>query len=136
MRTKNERIIPLPDDSQLAARIVGAIPGYWSDVSGTLSAPEVDLRSGRASRNTGYRYHRFPGELEMVGRLVDDRLIEPEFNAILFEGKWPGFISFDETGYRSHSKFLAAKRMASSFVERGYQGCFFFVSGDHREYAH
>lgn len=135
----NETVFQIPEDGNaFLADLIDAIPDNWSDISGTLDAPEKLILSGQAIRDTGYDCDRFNNrKITLCGRhLRGTPSTKPDFQAILVDNKLPGFLTFSETGYDRPEWFVIAKRLASGFARKGYRGLLDFSSGVYRETAY
>lgn len=116
-----EKIFTVPlHDTEFLGCILDAVPDDWSGMSGWLEAPPGD----RVARDTGYSYSSATGGIRLEARATNPpREIPGDPLAILIENKLPGFISFNRVGYWSRNEeFRLAKRLAASFVRRGYSG--------------
>lgn len=126
------------------ARVLGAVPLGWSDVSGLLEPRIVHVAEGRVARDAGYRLDRFGTSLgEIVARPFDDRHrrageapARPDPAALIVDGRLPAFVSFNDVGFDSDWKLAPALRVAQGFVRMGYEGHLSVNNGRARKYAH
>ncbi len=136
-----DKIFLLPDEGRLkaagvVASLIEAVPDDWSDMSGWLDSADPN-----AAWDTGYEFHRHGSGVRIVARrrfVPHDKIAEvvrPDPAALLIEGRSPGFISFEDTGYDSSQEFLSARSLAVGFVRRGYLGWLSINNGRRRKYA-
>jgi len=125
----------IPNNQEVMAKLIEAIPSTWSWVDGCLFAPEQFIKSGSALENTGFAIQRFHSiHPTIIGR--HDRkkgtTDKPDFFAIMVEQKLPGFVSFDESGYEAPITLDLAKRIAIGFLLKGYRGHLSFYKDCYR----
>lgn len=128
----------IPDNQEIMVKLVGAIPDSWSWVDGSLTAPETLIKDGKVAERTGFAIQRphtiYPTIVGEYNPTIHGRELGDLF-AIIVEQKLPGFIRFDEAGYIKREISLAlAKRIATSFIQKGYRGHLCFYSGHYGEY--
>ena len=127
---KGELFFEIPDDQEVMAKIVEAVPLSWSWIDGGLRAPSSMVASGQVEENTGFTLQRFHSiHPTIIGRYAGGKneRERPNLFAIMVEQKLPGFISFNEAGYDADIITLElAKSVAVGFLRKGYRGGLYF----------
>ena len=130
---RGELFFEIPDDQEVMAKLVEAVPSNWSWVDGGLHAPKILIASGQVEENTGFAVERFHSIHPTIVGSYDrneGKRGKPNLFAIMVEQKLPGFIRFDEAGYDAHIVTLElAKRVAVGFLRKGYRGGLHFYRG-------
>ena len=130
---RGELFFKIPNDLEVMAKLVEAIPSHWSWVDGQLRAPKCLIDVGEVEESTGFAVMRFHSiRPTIIGRYDEDkrRNKDPNLFAIMLEQKLPGFIMFDEAGYETPEITLElVKRIAAGFLRKGYRGGLHFYSG-------
>lgn len=133
---RGELFFEIPDDQEVMVKLIEAVPSNWSWVDGNLHAPETLIASGQAEEHTGFAVERFHSiHPTIVGSYDQDERKQRKSNlfAIMAEQKMPGFILFGEAGYDADVVTLElAKRIAVSFLRKGYRGSLRFYMDCYR----
>ena len=123
----------IPDDQEVMAKLVEAVPSNWSWVDGELCAPKTLVALGQVEENTGFALQRFHNIHPTIIGGYDqnegkDR--KPNLYAMMVEQRLTGFIRFDEAGYSTYLISIElTKRIAAGFLRRGYRGRLHFFRG-------
>lgn len=132
----------LPEDGDVMAQVVEAVPDSWSWVDGFLSAESGLIAASRVLKDTGLRLSRFHSiKPTIVGRRRSQEEGEsvPDIFGFVIEHKLPGFVSFDEAGFQEGKvvTLALAKRLAAGFIRLGYRGGLWFSAGccDNQKYS-
>lgn len=125
----------IPNDQEVKAKLVEAVPNNWTWVNGILRAPQNLVSSGQVVTDTGFAIQRFHDiHPTIVGEHRHDGQgrLKPDLLAILVDRKLPSFIRFDEAGYDPHIVTMElAKKVAVAFLKQGYRGRLDFYNGCH-----
>ncbi len=111
-------IFDIPDNSDILAQLIEAVPVSWSYMHGKLWVPKALVTSGEANEHAG---------LAVKDRLFVYPTIEGchdnDLLAILVDRKLPAFIDFDEPGQESHYvTFDLVKKLVAHYLRIGYRG--------------
>jgi hypothetical protein len=134
-------LFEIPDDQEIMAKLVEAVPSNWSWVDGWLYASDAIIASRQVEEHTGFDLQRFHSINPTITGSYDGdkgKRRKPNLLAIIVDQKLPGFIKFDEAGYGADIVTLElAKRIAISFLRKGYRGGLHFYSGcyDNSKYS-
>ena len=130
---KSQLFFEIPDDHEIRAKLVEAVPPDWSWLDGGLRASKTLLDLGQVEENTGFEVGRFHIiHPTIIGAYVGDgngRREKPNLFAIMVEQKLPGFILFDEAGYDASISLDLTQRIAAGFLRKGYCGGLHFYKG-------
>jgi hypothetical protein len=136
-----KRFFEIPDNPQIVAALVAAIPSNWRWVEGTLNAPNSLLSSGEALADTNLwlsRFHTINSTIR--GVRTENETKPPNLFGILLEHKLPGSVRFDEAGLDAHTPaditLSLAKKFAIAFIAKGYRGDLVFFSNAYRNYMY
>lgn len=126
----------IPNDPEIMAKLVEAIPSNWLWVDGSLRAPRILVDAGQVEENTGFAIARFHDINPTIVAGYDDvnhrKIRTPNLFAIMVEGKLPGFVSFNEAGVDHDFVTLElAKKIAIGFISKGYLGWLNFYRDFH-----
>ncbi len=127
---KSNLFFEIPDNQEVMAKLVEAVPSDWAWLDGGLRALNTLISSGEVEENTGFALERFhtirPTIVGSYDQSNGKRRI-PNLFAIMVEQKLPGFINFNEAGYESRIITLdLAKQIAAGFLRKGYRGSLHF----------
>lgn len=121
-----EFFFEIPDNREIMARLIEAVPSTWAWVDGALWAPKELVSSGQAIEDTGFELSRFHTiHPTIVGGYSETnrQRVKPNLFAIIVEQKLPGFIFFDEAGYQEHLVTMdLSKQVATAYVLKGFGG--------------
>jgi hypothetical protein len=128
-----KRLFEIPDNSEVMAQLIEAVPSGWSWVDGYLSAPDQFIRHGKIALNSGFVLQRFHSiHPTIVGRKKDEERINPDFYSLIVERKLPEFITFDEAAFETSCEGLTmevVKSIAIAYVRCHYRGGLRFYGG-------
>lgn len=133
---EGKRFFEIPNDPEVMALLVEAVPPNWRWMSGGLSPNDSLIASGRVQGDTGFtlqRFHDIHPTIVGVYDKIERRRKAPNFYALMVEQKLPGFVLFDDAGLDCTTLPLGvAKQIAAGFIRKGYHdGCLSFWSNDH-----
>lgn len=124
------KIFLLPAEAESLGKIIDSVPTNWSWIDGVIRCPGDPAFRGKVAFGTGYAISRFNcSQPAIVGGTVPGsrERQRPDLLAIMVENKLPGFVTFDMAGFGREKELLSARRIAASFIGRGYTGWVKFV---------
>lgn len=128
-----KRLFEIPDDNEVIAQLIEAVPLNWSWIDGRLSASAEAISLGGIAPNSGFALQRFHAiHPTIIGKKKDGKMINPDFYSLIVEKKLPEFISFDEAAFETAYEGLTmevVKNIAIAFVRLNYRGHLCFFSG-------
>ncbi|MBX4204891.1 MAG: hypothetical protein KW788_01725 [Candidatus Doudnabacteria bacterium] len=123
-----------PDDVKTRIEIVNQIPNDWSWVDGQLQALGLVQSVCRGSALKVSRFHSIHPTIANMNRNEDDKIQRDRdreiFENIYLNRQLPEFILFDEAGFSQPLTLEFAKKIATHFLQLGYnQGNLEFFRG-------
>jgi hypothetical protein len=134
------RMFEIPDNSEVMAQLIEAVPSNWSWVDGRLEAPSQLIHDNKVALNSGFALQRFHSiHPTIVGKKKDEEIINPDFYSLIVERKLPEFITFDEAAFETSYEGLTMeviKSIAAAYVRCNYRGVLYFYSGYRHNYKY
>jgi hypothetical protein len=134
-----ELFFEIPDDCEVMAKLIGAVPSSWAWVDGCLWAPPELVASKEAIEDTGFslsRFHTIHPTIRGKDVFIEGQgwtKTNPNLMAILVERKLPGFIVFEEAGYQEPLITMElSKQIAIAYVRKNYGGHLSFYKDCYR----
>ncbi|MBU0540654.1 hypothetical protein KKF59_01110 [Patescibacteria group bacterium] len=115
----------IPNDRDVMASLVEAVPSDWSAVDGWLLAPENLIDSERVARHIGFAMQTFHGMSLSTIESGDQNSKQTgqDLVKIILGQKLPGFLTFAQAGHRSGNiTLMAVRQIAAGFLRMGYRG--------------
>ncbi len=116
----------IPNDVEIMAKLVLAVPSNWSWIDGILVAPDELIASGKAIADTGIGIMRFHSISPTIRGRYNPKTggeYDPDLYGILVDQKLPGFVRFDEAGFRTSLPSVSlAQKIAVGYLRKGYCG--------------
>ena len=126
--------LELPDDSEVMAQLVLAVPDTWAWVTGILKMrkliADADMLSGSSGFELGARDKvTIVGGYDGKGRRSD-----PDIVRIVSTPALPDFVSFSYAGLYAHGSIAYAKQIAAALLRQRYLGGMYFYRDAHHDH--
>ena len=134
---RNALFFKIPDNQEIKAKLVEAIPVNWKWVDGYLRVPQDLLDSGMAISNFGFELRRSDLKplLITTENVQESRGATLDLFNLIVERRFPSFVSFQTAGYDEPQAFARMRNIIAGLLRKGYCGyTSFFMNDCHHNY--